>query len=109
MVRPRSSPRRRLGRPPNGARPGEKVSEYPQISIRVPPEVERLLKALCDATSETQWRVVGRALLTYADRLSPATRASISEARETARRAGWSGAGKLTTRGRRERRVDRKI
>jgi predicted transcriptional regulator len=100
MVRPRLSTKRRLGRPPSGARPGEKVSEYPQISIRVPPEVERLLKALCDATSETQWRVVGRALMTYADKLPPSARSAIAEARDRARRAGWS-AGRLPTRERR--------
>ena len=35
-----SNERRRIGRPPAGARDGEKVKDYPQLSIRLPSEVE---------------------------------------------------------------------
>ena len=36
----RVNPRRRAGRPPAGAREGEKVKDYPQLSIRVPLEMK---------------------------------------------------------------------
>ena len=32
--------KRRAGRPPAGARDGEKVKDYPQLSIRVPLEMK---------------------------------------------------------------------
>ena len=37
---------RRIGRPPAGARDGEKVKDYPQLSIRLPGEVKARLQAL---------------------------------------------------------------
>jgi hypothetical protein len=50
--------RPRSGRPPTGARPGEKVSDYPQLSIRVPPEMKRKLEVLSMLQSKPQWRIV---------------------------------------------------
>ena len=38
--------RRRAGRPPAGAKEGEKVKDYPQLSIRVPAEMKARLSAL---------------------------------------------------------------
>src|SRR5262249_34794030 len=38
MAENRVNGRRRAGRPPAGAREGEKVKDYPQLSIRVPVE-----------------------------------------------------------------------
>ena len=38
---PKETPeRRRIGRPPAGARDGEKVKDYPQLSIRLPALLE---------------------------------------------------------------------
>ena len=42
--------RRRAGRPPAGAREGEKVKDYPQLSIRVPVELKARLNALSAVT-----------------------------------------------------------
>ena len=40
---------RRIGRPPAGARAGEKVKDYPQLSIRLPGDVKaKLLKILTE-------------------------------------------------------------
>lgn len=50
--------RRRSGRPPAGARPGEKVKDYPQLSVRVPPEMKRKLEVLSMLQSKPQWRIV---------------------------------------------------
>ena len=45
--------RRRIGRPPAGARVGEKVKDYPQLSIRLPGDVKAKLQALSIIASKT--------------------------------------------------------
>jgi len=54
--------RRRIGRPPAGARDGEKVKDYPQLSIRLPGEVKAKLHALSLVTSRPQWRIITDAI-----------------------------------------------
>jgi hypothetical protein len=58
----RSRERRRAGRPPAGAREGEKVKDYPQLSIRVPIEMKARLNALSAVTGLAQWRVIVEAI-----------------------------------------------
>ena len=53
---------RRVGRPPAGARAGEKVKDYPQLSIRVPTEMKARLNALSAVTGLAQWRVIVEAI-----------------------------------------------
>jgi len=60
-----SSERRRIGRPPAGARAGEKVKDYPQLSIRLPADVKATLQALSVAHSRPQWRLVAEAIECY--------------------------------------------
>jgi predicted DNA-binding protein len=55
-------PRRRAGRPPAGAREGEKVKDYPQLSIRVPVEMKARLNALSAVTGLAQWRLIVEAI-----------------------------------------------
>jgi predicted DNA-binding protein len=82
--------RRRIGRPPAGARDGEKVKDYPQLSIRLPAEVKAQLHALSVIESRPQWRVISDAIDCYARGRSDAERRLISElagrSRERARR-----------------------
>ena len=54
--------RRRIGRPPAGARDGEKVKDYPQLSIRLPLEFKARLNALSAVTGLAQWRVITEAI-----------------------------------------------
>jgi hypothetical protein len=54
--------RRRSGRPPAGVRAGERVKDYPQTSLRLPPEIKAKLQALSSVSGTPQWRVVGAAL-----------------------------------------------
>ncbi len=61
---------RRPGRPPAGARTGEKVRDYPQISIRVPLEAKLKLGALSVMKSQPQWRVVLEAIECFMRSLS---------------------------------------
>jgi predicted DNA-binding protein len=49
---------RRIGRPPAGARAGEKVKDYPQLSIRLPGDVKAKLQALSVLTGRPQWRLI---------------------------------------------------
>ena len=56
MTSKASKPRRRIGRPPAGARAGEKVKDYPQLSIRLPGEVKAKLQALSLISARPQWR-----------------------------------------------------
>ena len=49
---------RRIGRPPAGAREGEKVKDYPQLSIRLPAEVKAKLHALSALSGRPQWRLI---------------------------------------------------
>ncbi len=53
---------RRSGRPPAGAQPGERVKDYPQLSLRLPPESKAQLHALSVLKAQPQWRVVIEAI-----------------------------------------------
>ena len=64
MPKPEKS-RRRIGRPPAGAREGEKVKDYPQLSIRVPGEVKARLQALSAVKARPQWRIITDAIDCY--------------------------------------------
>jgi predicted DNA-binding protein len=59
---PAKRPGRRAGRPPAGAKEGEKVKDYPQLSIRIPLEFKARLNALSAVTGRAQWRVVVEAI-----------------------------------------------
>ena len=66
--------RRRGGRPPAGAREGEKVKDYPQLSLRVPVEMKARLNALSVVMGLSQWRVIGQALDCFFDGLPASER-----------------------------------
>ena len=65
----RTPPRRRVGRPPAGAREGEKVKDYPQLSIRMPAEMKARLNALSAVTGLAQWRLIVEAIDCFFDDL----------------------------------------
>ena len=48
----------RVGRPPAGTRAGEKVKDYPQVSIRLPADVKAKLQALSVISGRPQWRLI---------------------------------------------------
>jgi hypothetical protein len=53
---------RRVGRPPAGAHAGEKVTDYPQLSVRVPADVKAKLHALSVISGRPQWRLITDAI-----------------------------------------------
>src|SRR5262245_3333999 len=56
---------RRIGRPPAGARAGEKVKDYPQLGIRLPGDIKAKLQALSLVSSRPQWRIITDAIESY--------------------------------------------
>jgi predicted DNA-binding protein len=74
MVDKRNPPRRRAGRPPAGAKEGEKVKDYPQLSIRVPIEMKARLNALSAVTGLAQWRLIVEAIDCFFDDLPDSDR-----------------------------------
>jgi hypothetical protein len=61
----RQTPRRRVGRPPAGAKAGEKVKDYPQLSVRVPPDIKSRVSALSKVRGESQWHIITDAIECY--------------------------------------------
>jgi len=74
-----SKERRRIGRPPAGAREGERVKDYPQLSIRLPTEVKATLQALSLIASRPQWRIITDAIDCYVRERSDAERRMVDE------------------------------
>ncbi len=74
-----SKERRRIGRPPAGAREGEKVKDYPQLSIRLPNEVKATLQAMSVISSKPQWRIITDAIQCYLGERPEAERRMIAE------------------------------
>ena len=63
----------RTGRPPVGVR-GEKVSDYPQVMIRLPQPTKDVLEALSGLTGTPVWRLIDQAVGVYVMQLSDSER-----------------------------------
>src|SRR4030095_12501059 len=93
---------RRIGRPPAGARAGEKVKDYPQLSIRLPSEVKAKLQAISLIAARAQWRLIPDAIDCYLRDQPEAERRMVEElagrsrmrsaAADRSRRGGARGA-----------------
>jgi predicted DNA-binding protein len=80
--------RRRAGRPPAGAREGEKVRDYPQLSIRIPHEQKARLIAMSAITGRAQWRVIVDAIECFYADLPETDQATINGLSKRLLRAG---------------------
>lgn len=66
MAKPtRPTPRRPRGRPPTGLQPGEKLTDYGRITVRLPRQAKERLMALADVTGTPAWKL----LVTAVDQL----------------------------------------
>jgi CheY-like chemotaxis protein len=63
--------RKKRGRPPGGNRPGERVVDYPQLSVRVPRETLRKLRAAATVERLSHSKVLANALDRYLDAMPP--------------------------------------
>jgi hypothetical protein len=79
MRKPHQERARPSGRPPAGAHAGEKVRDYPQISLRVPPDMRSTVRALAAAEARPQWRVIMDALDCYLRELSTSERQVVAQ------------------------------
>ena len=79
MISKASKPHARIGRPPAGARAGEKVKDYPQLSIRLPGEVKAKLHALSVVGARPQWRIVSDAIECYLGQRSDGERRMVDD------------------------------
>jgi hypothetical protein len=78
----------RLGRPPVGTK-GEKVSDYPQVMIRLPHATKDVLEALSGLTGTPVWRLIDQAVESYVRQLSDSERKLLASVRQ--RRAAANG------------------
>jgi hypothetical protein len=79
---------RRVGRPPAGAKQGERVKDYPQLSIRVPVEFKARLNALSAVTGLSQWRVIMEAINCFKNDLPKSERDLVDGLSDQLLRAG---------------------
>jgi predicted DNA-binding protein len=86
MASKASKERRRIGRPPAGARAGERVKDYPQLSIRLPGEVRAKVQALSLVASRPQWRIITDAIECYVRDRSDGERRMVEQFVERSRR-----------------------
>jgi predicted DNA-binding protein len=84
----RLSHRRRAGRPPAGAKEGEKVRDYPQLSIRIPHERKARLMAMSAVTGLAQWRVIVEAIDCFFADLPETDQALVDDLSKRFARAG---------------------
>ena len=80
MERTKSKPAR-LGRPPIGPR-GERVSDYPQVMIRLPQATKDVLEALSGLTGTPVWRLIDQAVDVYVKQLSDSERRLLASVRQ---------------------------
>ena len=69
MERTRSTSSRRgaktRGRPREGLRPGERVRDYPTVTVRLPAETRLLLKQLCVHLDLPLWQTIRHLTLCF--------------------------------------------
>ena len=73
--------RPRMGRPASGLR-GEKVSDYPQVMLRLPRPTKDALDALSGATGTPIWRLIDAAVSAYIKNLPDSQRRLLAGIRE---------------------------
>jgi predicted DNA-binding protein len=79
---------RRRGRPPAGPA-GQKVSQYPQLTIRLPAETKARLNTLSLLTGSPIWRIIDRAVDAYVRQLPEPDRSRLGEIAERLVQGNW--------------------
>ena len=62
LRRKKGKPRGTKGRQPTGLRPGELLSEYPRLTVRVPAETVERLREVAESRGVPQWRILHEAI-----------------------------------------------
>jgi predicted DNA-binding protein len=61
----KGKPRGTVGRRPTGLKPGELASQYPRVTLRLPPETLQDLDAISRAVGRPQWQIVYEAVRAF--------------------------------------------
>src|SRR5712692_8258703 len=78
------------GRPPSGPA-GERVSEYPQLTIRLPAATKAKLSTLSLLTGTPIWRLIDSAVDTYVQHLPEPEKSRLGEIADRLVRGDWPG------------------
>jgi hypothetical protein len=62
---------RKRGRPRGGEKPGDRVRDYPTLTVRFPPDERNYLDAVRDTVHHPLWRVIQESVRLYVDALGP--------------------------------------
>jgi predicted DNA-binding protein len=81
--------RRGRGQPPKGPG-GELVSQYPPLTVRIPPETKHQLEALSVLRQTPMWSLVDESVRAYIEQLPDAERRLLAQFAQ--RRSGRKGA-----------------
>jgi predicted DNA-binding protein len=84
----RESYRKKPGRPPAGPK-GEKVSKYPQLTVRLPPETKAKLNTLSLLTGAPIWQIIDKAIDAYVQHLPESERALLGSLADRIVKGDW--------------------
>lgn len=73
---------RKMGRPASGPG-GQKVSNYPQVMIRLPQATKATLEALSGATGTPVWQLIDKAVEAYVEQLPPTEQKLVAAVRDS--------------------------
>lgn len=76
------------GRPPAGPH-GERVSDYPQLTIRLPVETKAKLNTMSLLTGSPIWRIIDQAVDVYVQHLPEPERTRLGDIAERLVRGDW--------------------
>ena len=74
-----TTPARKRGRPRGGVRRGERLRDYPVLTVRVPPDTREMFKALCVRRRLPRWMMLRHLIVCFVRQLPAGERRRIVE------------------------------
>lgn len=75
---------RKRGRPRGGVRPGERLRDYPVLTVRMPPDTRAMFAALCTRKRVPRWMMLRHLIVCFVRNLPPKERRRILEQSKSA-------------------------
>ena len=75
---------RKRGRPRGGVRPGERMRDYPVLTVRVPPDTRAMFTALCTRRRVPRWMMLRHLIVCFVRNLPANERRRIVQRRKAA-------------------------
>jgi len=76
--------RKKRGRPRGGVRPGERLRDYPVLTVRVPPDTRAMFTALCTRRRVPRWMMLRHLIVCFVRNLPAHERRRIVQRRKWA-------------------------